>query len=155
MSALPRLATLFCLTLLGAHAAHAQSCVGVSCDISYAPGVSDSVVLCLNSQGEAQITSGLMATYTTTSNPTCCSVVRVWENAAATNPLTPSDPDYDLDCTDVGRMIVVWVTREVNLPPSGTGRSAAIRFRIFVRDCSPPTIVCPPPASFTCASSYT
>jgi hypothetical protein len=159
MSALPAVATLLCLSFVGTNIAYAQPCAGVSCDISYniapPPLPANPLIVCLNANGEAQITPGLMGGYTTSSNMGCCTIVRVWENAAATNPLTPADPDYDLDCTDIGRTIQVWVTREVNLPPTGYGRSAPLPFTITVADCTNPTITCPAPETLTCATDYT
>ncbi|MCC6463396.1 MAG: HYR domain-containing protein, partial [Saprospiraceae bacterium] len=80
-------------------------------------------------------------------------MVKVWEDAAATNPLTAADLNYEVDCGDVGSTFSVWVTREVNLPPpGGPGRSAALPFTILVADCTPPSITCPAPETLTCAA---
>ncbi|MBL7796418.1 MAG: HYR domain-containing protein, partial [Saprospiraceae bacterium] len=165
MSALPAVATLLCLSFVGTNIAYAQPCAGVSCDISFANlptpmppvGMPAEITFCLNSQGTGQITPQLMGGYTSSSNGTCCTIVRVWENAAATNPLTPADADYDVDCTDIGRTINVWVTRETNVPPiqGGPGRSAPLPFAIYIADCTPPSIVCPAPQTLLCLDDYT
>ncbi|MFN0013466.1 MAG: HYR domain-containing protein, partial [Saprospiraceae bacterium] len=159
MSVLPRLATLLCLSVVGANVAYAQPCAGVNCDISFAnvppppPGNPAPVTLCLNSDGIGYINSTQMAYYTNSSSG-CCTIVKVWENALATNPLTAADPDFEVDCTDIGRFINVWVTRETNQPFPNTGRSAPLPFRILIADCTNPTITCPAPETLTCASDY-
>ncbi len=165
MPILSRLVVLLCLSVLGSTAAYAQPCSGVSCTIGYAPVPvvppapplpPGEIILCLNALGNGEITASLMGPYTTTSNGVCCTVVKVWENAAATNPLVPADADYEVDCSDIGRTIQVWVTREVNLPPpGGPGRSAALPFTILIADCTPPNITCPAPQTLTCLADYT
>ncbi len=173
-------AALFCFSVLGMPSAFATNGGDdLTCDIAYAgappppppfpPLPPGSIVVCLNGLGQTNLNASLLGPFTTTSNPSCTRV-RVWTadpddpdgadnilgNADDPQEVVVGHPLYTRTCANisagVGDYTEVWVTREIFQQGVDPCRSSALPFRIYIADCTRPTLACPPAKTYTCAN---
>ncbi len=144
MSAFSRYLTLVCFAVLGVSSVSAQGggCPGGACSITCPADIS----LCLapDNYGHTGITPAWVASYTSSPNP-ACSLTRVWKDAMG------MEEQLDTiwkDCSNVGDHVDLWVSRE---KPGWTEcRSSLVKVRVWIKDCEPPSIACPPMGMYVC-----
>jgi len=173
-------AAFFCFSVLGVPSAFAANGGDdLTCDIAYAgappppppfpPLPPGSIVVCLNGLGQTNINASLLGPFTTTSNPDC-NRVRIWTadpddpdgadnilgNADDPQEVVVGHPLYTRNCSNISANIAdyteVWVTREIFQQGVDPCRSGALPFRIYIADCTRPTLACPPAKTYTCAN---